>query len=106
MIAQLLTPSHVATLVVALLLLFAPRRQPQTGRAPGRILHQFVDATAGEDAAPDVKRAAPPPDAAHGERAAGAERHAGPPPRDVGDVGRGLRYQRFWQAAAPRPTRG
>jgi sec-independent protein translocase protein TatA len=59
MITQLLTPSHVAILVVVLLLLFGPRRLPQTGRALGRILHQFVDATAGEDAAPDVKRPHP-----------------------------------------------
>ena len=35
MIAQLITPTHLAILLVVLLLLFGPRRLPQTGRALG-----------------------------------------------------------------------
>jgi sec-independent protein translocase protein TatA len=68
MIPQLLTPTHLAILLVALLLLFGPRRLPQTGRALGRTLREFREAIAGEDAAPNVALAAPPADAADDER--------------------------------------
>lgn len=47
MITQLLTPTHVALLVVALLLIFGPRRLPETGRALGRGLHEFREGIAG-----------------------------------------------------------
>jgi sec-independent protein translocase protein TatA len=41
MITQLLTPTHVAILMAVLLLVFGPRRLPETGRALGRGLREF-----------------------------------------------------------------
>jgi sec-independent protein translocase protein TatA len=49
MITQLLTPTHLAVVLVVLLLLFGPRRLPQTGRALGETLREFKAATADED---------------------------------------------------------
>jgi sec-independent protein translocase protein TatA len=49
MITPLLTPTHVAVVLVVLLLVFGPRRLPQTGRALGQTLREFKAATADED---------------------------------------------------------
>ena len=73
MIAQLLTPTHLAILLAVLLLLFRPGRLPQTGRAVGRTLREFREGIAGQDAVTNIKRAVPPPAAAHGQDAARAE---------------------------------
>lgn len=67
MITHLFTPTHLAILSVVLLLLFGPRRLPQTGRALGRTLHAFREGIAGQDAAPNHKLATSPPDVAHGQ---------------------------------------
>jgi sec-independent protein translocase protein TatA len=67
MIPQLLTPTNLAILLVALLLIFGPRRLPQTGRALGRSLREFREAIAGQEATPDAGLAAPPTNAVHGE---------------------------------------
>ena len=45
MLAGLLTPAHVGLLLIALLLIFGPKRLPETGRALGRGIHEFKDAT-------------------------------------------------------------
>ena len=76
MISQLLTPTHLTILLVVLLLIFGPRRLPQTGRALGRTLREFREAIAGQNTAPDVKLAAPPPKTSHPGDAAEAQRHA------------------------------
>jgi sec-independent protein translocase protein TatA len=70
MITQLLTPTHLVILLVVLLLLFGPRRLPQTGRALGQTLHEFREAIAGQDAAPDGELTAASRDAGHGENTA------------------------------------
>ena len=51
MITQLLTPTHLAILLVVLLIVFGPRRLPQTGRALGQTVREFREATADEDEA-------------------------------------------------------
>ena len=65
MITQLLTPSHVAILLLVLLLIFGPTRLPQTGRALGRGLHEFKEGIAGretrtQDLGPDSPPTAEP----------------------------------------------
>ena len=52
MIAQLLTPTHLAILLVVLLLIFGPTRLPQTGRALGRSLNEFKQGISGQDDSP------------------------------------------------------
>ena len=52
MITQLLTPTHLAILLIVLLLLFGPRHLPQTGRALGRSIREFTQAVTGHDGAP------------------------------------------------------
>ena len=54
MIGQLLTPTHVAILLVVLLLVFGPRRLPQVGRALGQSLHEFKQGVGQEVPRPDV----------------------------------------------------
>jgi sec-independent protein translocase protein TatA len=49
MITQLLTPTHLMILLIVLLLLFGPRRLPQTGRALGRSIREFTEAVTGHD---------------------------------------------------------
>jgi len=53
MIAQLITPTHLAILLVVLLLLFGPGRLPQTGRALGRGMREFTEAATGHVAPTD-----------------------------------------------------
>ena len=50
MAMNLLTPTHVAIILIVLLLIFGPKRLPQTGRALGRGIREFKDAITG---APD-----------------------------------------------------
>ena len=77
MITQLLTPTHLAILLIVLLLLFGPKRLPQTGRALGQGIREFTDATSRRDQAPNVTPAAPlAPDADCGHNRTGLE----PPP--------------------------
>lgn len=47
MAATLLTPSHIAILLVVLLLIFGPKRLPQTGRALGQGMREFKEAITG-----------------------------------------------------------
>jgi sec-independent protein translocase protein TatA len=46
-ITNLLAPTHVAILLVILLLLFGAKRLPETGRALGRGVREFKDAITG-----------------------------------------------------------
>jgi sec-independent protein translocase protein TatA len=46
MTSALLTPSHVAILLVVVLLLFGAKRVPKTGRALGTGIREFTDAIA------------------------------------------------------------
>lgn len=73
MITQLLTPTHLAILLAVLLPLVGPRRLPQTSHALGRTLREFREGIGGQDAAPNIKLAAPPTDAAHAQDATRAE---------------------------------
>lgn len=76
MITNLLTPTHVAILLVILLLLFGAKRLPETGRALGRGMREFKDAITGngEDLQPDTtiqphtSTRTPTPARARGER--------------------------------------
>ncbi len=52
MLTNLLTPTHVAILMIVLLLIFGPKRLPQTGRALGSGLREFKDAIRGRDLQP------------------------------------------------------
>lgn len=47
MATTLLTPSHIAILLVVMLLIFGPKRLPETGRALGRSMHEFKEAITG-----------------------------------------------------------
>jgi sec-independent protein translocase protein TatA len=57
MIAQLLTPTHLAILLVALLLVLGPKRVPESGRALGRGVREFRDAITGHNLPPDAEPA-------------------------------------------------
>lgn len=48
MVTNLLTPTHIAILLVVLLLLFGAKRIPETGRALGAGMREFKDAITGE----------------------------------------------------------
>jgi sec-independent protein translocase protein TatA len=47
MATTLLTPSHIAVLLVVLLLIFGPKRLPATGRALGHGMREFKEAITG-----------------------------------------------------------
>jgi sec-independent protein translocase protein TatA len=47
MLTGLLTPGHVALILIVLLLILGPKRLPETGRALGRGLREFRDAITG-----------------------------------------------------------
>jgi sec-independent protein translocase protein TatA len=53
MTSALLTPTHIAILLVILLLLFGAKRVPETGRALGQGMREFKDAIAGRAELPD-----------------------------------------------------
>ena len=57
MIAQLLTPTHVAILLIILLLILGPKRIPESGRALGRGMREFKDAITGQTPGANVKPA-------------------------------------------------
>jgi len=44
----LLTPAHVGLILIVLLLIFGPRRLPETGRALGGGIREFKDAITGD----------------------------------------------------------
>jgi sec-independent protein translocase protein TatA len=56
MTSALLTPTHIAILLVVLLLLFGAKRVPESGRALGQGMREFKDAITGtgEDHQPDT----------------------------------------------------
>ncbi len=47
----LLTPTHVAILLIVALLSLGPKRLPETGRALGTSIREFKDAITGRDRA-------------------------------------------------------
>lgn len=47
MTSGLLTPTHIAILLVVALLIFGAKRLPETGRALGRGMREFKDAITG-----------------------------------------------------------
>ena len=57
MTSALITPTHIAILLVILLLLFGAKRVPETGRALGQGMREFKDAITGraelQDSQPD-----------------------------------------------------
>ncbi len=57
----LLTPTHIAIVLVVLVLIFGPKRLPQTGRALGRGMREFKDGLTGVgDTTPDHHLEPPP----------------------------------------------
>jgi sec-independent protein translocase protein TatA len=60
MAAGLLTPAHVAIVLIIMLLIFGPKRLPQTGRALGSAMREFKQAIIGaEDPSPQAEIDAP-----------------------------------------------
>ena len=57
---RLLTPTHLAILLVVVLLIFGPKRLPQAGRALGQSLREFKDGVTGGG----KPQTHPPPEAA------------------------------------------
>jgi len=55
MTSALFTPTHLAFVLVIMLLLFGAKRLPESGRALGRAMHEF------KEASPDVTTSRPPP---------------------------------------------
>ena len=56
MATTLLTPAHIAIVLIVLLLIFGPKRLPQTGRALGAGIREFKDAiTAAPDRSSDAE---------------------------------------------------
>jgi len=45
----LLTPTHIAILLIAALLILGPKRLPQAGRALGTSIREFKNALTGQD---------------------------------------------------------
>lgn len=66
MIAQLLTPAHVAIFLIVLLLILGPKHLPESGRALGRGIREFRDGITGHDTSANVKLG-PSPDPASGQ---------------------------------------
>lgn len=52
MTTELFTPTHLALLLVVLLLVLGPRRLPATGRAIGTAMREFKQAITGRSRAP------------------------------------------------------
>ena len=50
MTTGLLTPTHIALLLIVVLLIFGPKRLPQVGHALGRGIREFKEAISGHDA--------------------------------------------------------
>lgn len=50
MTSGLLTPAHIAIVMVVMLLLFGAKRLPETGRSLGRAMREFKEAITGHDA--------------------------------------------------------
>lgn len=49
MITGLLTPGHIAILLIVALLILGPQRLPQATRALGRSIHEFKQGITGPD---------------------------------------------------------
>jgi sec-independent protein translocase protein TatA len=64
MTTGLLTPTHIAILLIVALLILGPKRLPQTGRALGQSIREFKDSVSGLDitsAHPELKPGQPDP---------------------------------------------
>jgi sec-independent protein translocase protein TatA len=60
MTTGLLTPTHIAIVLIILLLILGPKRLPPTGRALGRAMREFKQAITGaEDTSPPEQIDAP-----------------------------------------------
>ena len=49
MVTNLLTPTHIAIVLIVLLLILGPKRLPETGRALGSGIREFKQAITGHD---------------------------------------------------------
>ncbi|MGO0122532.1 twin-arginine translocase TatA/TatE family subunit [Desulfothermobacter acidiphilus] len=71
MFTDLLEPMHLLLILVVVLLIFGPSKLPEIGRAFGRTLREFRNATAGiteEPAKPSLPRpTTEPPEGPNGE---------------------------------------
>jgi sec-independent protein translocase protein TatA len=56
MTSALLTPTHLALVLVIMLLLFGAKRLPESGRALGRAMREFREAITGRDDASAATR--------------------------------------------------
>jgi sec-independent protein translocase protein TatA len=61
MLTSVLTPSHIAILLIVLLLIFGPKRLPQTGRALGHGLREFKETITRDADTTDDPELEPPP---------------------------------------------
>jgi sec-independent protein translocase protein TatA len=61
MLTSVLTPSHIAILLIVLLLIFGAKRLPQTGRALGHGFREFKDAITRDADTTDDPELEPPP---------------------------------------------
>ena len=57
----LLTPAHVGPILIVLLLIFGPKRLPETGRALGRGIGEFKAAITGNRDSSSHAKLEPPP---------------------------------------------
>lgn len=86
----LVSPSHLAILLVIVLIVFGPKRLPELGRALGSGMRGFKDAISGDDDPPQIEHGPPPaattvaPTYASDERAAAPAAAAPEPPADGG----------------------
>jgi sec-independent protein translocase protein TatA len=73
MTTGLLTPTHVAIVLIIALLIFGPRRLPQTGRALGHAMREFKQAITGAEDTPPQAQIEPPAEAGSSQARAEAE---------------------------------
>ena len=76
------SPTHIALLVVILLLLFGAKRLPEIGRSLGTSMREFKDSVSGEPKQPTqaVLQQAPPPAPQAAEAPASGEQQAAQQP--------------------------
>lgn len=66
MVTNLLTPTHIAIVLIVLMLILGPKRLPETGRALGSGIREFKQAITGHDnSSPTITATEPSRSARH-----------------------------------------